>query len=179
MTFEEAQPRAAAIKEVVLARRMPPWGAVKGFGEFRNDQALSQEEIELITDWVEGDTVRGSNPNLLPKAPIFSKSSQFRVPKNALVLQGESTILRSVAIDGILPGKIPKGQSVQLTAVLPDGEVVPLLWLYEYDDIYKHPFLFRRAIQMPVGTRIRGLPAKATIVLIPVQEPPKSQRSSQ
>lgn len=179
MTFEEAQPRAAAIKEAVLARRMPPWGAVKGFGEFRNDQALSQEEIELITDWVEGDTVRGSNPNVLPKAPAFPKPAQYRLPKNALVIHGESTILRPIILDGILPKKVPEGQSVQLVAVLPDGEVVPLLWLYGYDDGYKLPFLFRRPIQIPVGTRIRGLPAKATIVLIPAQESPKDKRSPQ
>lgn len=179
MTFAEAQPRASAIKEAVLARRMPPWGAVKGFGEFRNDQALSQEEIELITDWVEGDTVRGSNPNVLPKAPAFSKPAQFRIPKDALVIQGESTILRPIIIDGILPKKVPGGQSVQLIAVLPDGEVVPLLWLHEYDPAYKHPFLFRRPIPMPAGTRVRGLPAKSTVVLIPAQEPPKSERSPQ
>ena len=27
---------------------MPPWGAVKGFGEFRNDQGLTAEQLELI-----------------------------------------------------------------------------------------------------------------------------------
>src|SRR6187455_1133471 len=53
-TYAEARPWAVAIKEEVLARRMPPWGAIKGFGEFRNDQGLTQEQIELITAWVEG-----------------------------------------------------------------------------------------------------------------------------
>src|SRR5262245_428640 len=41
MTYNEARPWAVAIKEEVLSRRMPPWGGVKGFGEFRNDQALN------------------------------------------------------------------------------------------------------------------------------------------
>ena len=45
ITFQEARPWAAAIKEEVLERRMPPWGAVKGFGEFRNDEGLIQEQI--------------------------------------------------------------------------------------------------------------------------------------
>src|SRR5262249_11162467 len=54
MTYPEAQPHATAIKESVLARRMPPWGAVKGFGEFRNDQGLSPEELDLIANWVDG-----------------------------------------------------------------------------------------------------------------------------
>ena len=49
LTYKDVQPRATAIKAAVLARTMPPWGAVKGFGTFRNDQSLSQEQIELIT----------------------------------------------------------------------------------------------------------------------------------
>lgn len=51
MTYQDAQPRAVAIKEAVLARRMPPWGAVKGFGAFRNDTGLSQEQVEIVSDW--------------------------------------------------------------------------------------------------------------------------------
>ena len=43
MTYSDAQPHAIAIKEAVLSRRMPPWGAVKGFGNFRNDQGLMQD----------------------------------------------------------------------------------------------------------------------------------------
>ena len=53
MTYPEVRPWAVAIKEEVLSRRMPPWGAIKGFGEFRNDQALTPEQLELITQWVE------------------------------------------------------------------------------------------------------------------------------
>ena len=48
MRYQDVQPRAVDIKEAVLSRRMPPWGAVKGFGEFRNDQGLTQVELELI-----------------------------------------------------------------------------------------------------------------------------------
>src|SRR3954471_7833990 len=36
MTYQDAQPRLTEIKESVLSRQMPPWGAVKGFGDFRN-----------------------------------------------------------------------------------------------------------------------------------------------
>src|ERR1700719_309063 len=68
MTFEEARPWAKAIKEEVLERRMPPWEAVKGFGEFRDDRGLTQEEIELISDWVEGSAPEG-DPKYLPTAP--------------------------------------------------------------------------------------------------------------
>src|SRR5690349_19413632 len=53
MTYAAARPWAVAIKEETLSRRMPPWGAVKGFGDFRNDQGLTSEQLELITAWVE------------------------------------------------------------------------------------------------------------------------------
>ena len=75
MTYAEARPWAAAIKEEVLERRMPPWGAVKGFGEFKDDQGLTQEQIELIADWVEGGAPEG-DPKLLPKVPEFAGSAQ-------------------------------------------------------------------------------------------------------
>ena len=167
MTYQDAQPRAAGIKEAVLSRRMPPWGAVKGFGDFRNDQALTEEEVELITDWVEGDTVRGTNPNVLPKAPTFAKASSFKVLKNRIIVKGNSVLYRKTSIDGLLPKTVPERSSVQVVAALPNGDVIPLVWFYEYEDAYRHPFLFRRQLELPAGTEIRGLPADASIILIP------------
>ena len=36
-TYAEARPWAAAIREEVLTRQMPPWSAVAGYGRFAND----------------------------------------------------------------------------------------------------------------------------------------------
>ena len=69
LTYLDVQPRANEIKDAVLSRRMPPWGAIKGFGTFRNDQSLSQEQIEILTRWVDGGIRRGNNPQMLPKPP--------------------------------------------------------------------------------------------------------------
>src|SRR2546428_12686850 len=98
MTYQDAQPRASAIKDAVLSRRMPPWGAVKGFGHFRNDQGLTQEEIGLISDWVEGGMVKGNNPNALPSAPKFEPPVQFRIPKNAIAVAGGLTLDHAVTL---------------------------------------------------------------------------------
>ena len=74
-SYESARPWAKAIKEEVLNRRMPPWGAVKGFGEFRDDLGLSQEELNTFAEWVEGGAPEG-DPNLLP-------ADRFPDPSNA------------------------------------------------------------------------------------------------
>src|SRR5215204_4019593 len=68
LTYENARPWAKAIKEEVLNRSMPPWGAVKGFGDFRDDPSLTQDEINRIAEWVEGGAPEG-DPAYSPKTP--------------------------------------------------------------------------------------------------------------
>src|SRR6476469_7977620 len=80
LTYQDARPWAKAIKEEVLERRMPPWGGVKGFGDFSNDISLSQEELDLLAQWVEGGAPEG-DPKYLPAAPVFS-------PEHAQQLSG-------------------------------------------------------------------------------------------
>lgn len=58
-TYEEARPWAKAIKEEILEKRMPPYQAVKGYGNFQHDYILPQREIELIVSWVEGGAPKG------------------------------------------------------------------------------------------------------------------------
>src|SRR3954447_21088628 len=67
LTYLDARPWAKAIAEEVLERRMPPWGAVKGVGDFRNDQALTPEQLELITSWAQGGSPEGLEKDLPEK----------------------------------------------------------------------------------------------------------------
>jgi hypothetical protein len=166
MTYTDVQPRAVAIKQAVLSRTMPPWGAVKGFGDFRNDQGLSQAELELITDWVDSDTPKGNNPNVLAKEPKRQKVAAFKIPTNAIRVSGDLTLSQGVTLDGVLPESVPDTSSMKIVAVLPDGGTRPLVWLYEYKDSYRHPFLFRKPVELPAGSVIKGVPADAKIALI-------------
>src|ERR1041385_2962900 len=72
MTYADARPWAKAIKEEVLERRMPPWRAVPGYGEFANDPRLSSRDLDLIVAWVEGGAPKGEDKDL-PKLPDFSE----------------------------------------------------------------------------------------------------------
>jgi len=58
-TYQDARTWAKAIREEVLERRMPPWPAARGFGEFINDRSLTPLEIELLTAWADGATPIG------------------------------------------------------------------------------------------------------------------------
>src|SRR5947209_7324358 len=53
LSYDDARPRAKAIKAKVLAREMPPWSADPAASlKFRNDARLSQRDIDIIAAWV-------------------------------------------------------------------------------------------------------------------------------
>ena len=125
---------------------MPPWGAIKGFGEFRNDQALTQEQIELLVDWIQNDAPRGNNRRALPAEPTFTVTPPYQLPAHTTSVKGMTTLTQPIVLDGLMPDRIPPRQSIRIVASLPNGSVQPLVWLHEYDERYRHPFLFRKAI---------------------------------
>jgi hypothetical protein len=167
MTYKDARPWAEAVKEEVLARRMPPWGAVKGFGDFRNDQALTPEQLEVITSWADGGVPEGEEKDL-PPPPKFDESKPAGPPKGSMVVSGDITLKAAFILDGLWPRSVPERASFQITALLPDGTVEPLLWFQEYKTQWGHPFLLRSPLDLPKGTVIRGVPREASIALLPV-----------
>jgi hypothetical protein len=83
VTYEEARPWAKAIKEELLERRMPPWHAVKGYGEFSNAPALTQRDVEAIVNWVEGGAPKG-DAALLPPGPLVASEWPLGTPDAVL-----------------------------------------------------------------------------------------------
>jgi hypothetical protein len=77
MTYEDVAKRAEMIKQVTQQRYMPPFRADEGFGEFKNDKRLSQNEIDLITKWVDGGTIKGKNKTTqLPDYQQFTQLNE-------------------------------------------------------------------------------------------------------
>ena len=62
VTYDDARPWAKAIREEVMARRMPKWHAARGYGQFANDPSLSAFEISLFVAWIDGGALRGPEP---------------------------------------------------------------------------------------------------------------------
>jgi len=175
MTYAEARPWAVAIKEEVLARRMPPWGAVKGFGDFRNDAGLTGEQIEWITAWVGGGVPEG-DPADLDTQPRPPEAVPVVNSVGEIVVSGDYRLTQEFTIDGLIPKVVPDRESMQIVAILPDGRVEPLLWLYEYKSAFAHPFLLRTPVKLPRGTLISGVPKTSKIALIPAPKLPPPPR---
>jgi mono/diheme cytochrome c family protein len=169
MTYSEARPWAEAIKEEVLDRTMPPWGAVKGFGDFRNDRALTPEQIEVIESWADGGVPEGE-PTDLPAKLDPTEDWPAEHSHSGIAAATNFKLNRSLMLDGLLPMAVPDKVSFQVTAELPDGSIEPLVWIENYQTKYAHSFRLRTPLELPAGTVIRGIPADSKIVLLPTAE---------
>lgn len=165
MTYEEARPWAKAIKEEVLERRMPPWEAVKGFGQFRDDRGLTQEELETISSWVEGGAPEGE-PKYLPSLPKLVSWQDPIAPKGSseMILADGASIPSSSKAIAIRPQNLKPGASVQIVAVRPDSSIEPLLWIYKYNPVFHRTYYYSASISLPAGTKIEMSPAGSATV---------------
>jgi len=91
LTYDDARPYARSIKQRVVSRIMPPWGADPAHGEFKNDPRLSQAEIDTIAAWVDGGAVKGNDADL-PKAPQFADGWTIGKPDAVFTMEEEYDI---------------------------------------------------------------------------------------
>lgn len=165
-TYAQVRPWAVDIKEQVLSRKMPRWGAVKGFGNLSPDRGLTQEEIVILAAWVVGGAPQG-DPALLPKsqaAPI----PKMPILKDALAVTSRARLTNSLQVAGIRPMATTIVPSARVTAHLPDGNIEPLVWLYRFDPRTKLTFQFRKPLTLPEGTVVESsAPLKFALEVLP------------
>lgn len=120
-TYAEVRPWAKAIKHQVLTRRMPPWGAVKGFGAFRNDRSLSLPEIALISSWVEGGAPEGDREFATPFHAHEGDETEPRAGR--MRVRGVQVLKQPMLAKGVSVGASVTVPWLQVTAHRPDGSV--------------------------------------------------------
>lgn len=93
-TYEQTYIARWKIRQGVLDRHMPPWAAVAGYGDFANDNALTQREIDFLVSWAEsygprnnGEVYRGTTVHA-PAKPIQARTDfeQWALGKPELLL---------------------------------------------------------------------------------------------
>lgn len=74
--YEEVAGWGETIAEVIEDNRMPPWHANPQHGEFANDRHLSEEEKQLVYQWVADGTPEG-DPQDLPQPRTYPEGWQL------------------------------------------------------------------------------------------------------
>jgi hypothetical protein len=90
LTYKDARPWAASIREAIVSGKMPPWKADPHFGRWSNDPRLSDAEIATIKAWIEGGKVEGDAKDM-PAAPVFTDGWKMGKP-DAIIAIPEQVI---------------------------------------------------------------------------------------
>jgi hypothetical protein len=126
LTYEEARPWAAAIRQAVKTRKMPPWFADAHYGKFSNATALTQEEIDTIAAWVEAGAPKG-DPKDMPPPANFLEGWQIGKPDLVFELPRPFEVPASGVIDYqhvIVPTGFTKDTWLQAAEVRPTDRAV-------------------------------------------------------
>jgi hypothetical protein len=104
-TYEQTRPWARAIEEEVLRRHMPPWRAVRGYGQFVNDLALTNRELQFIVAWVEGNGPKTKDQRLIVNVDQGRTPESERLTLDVGSWQlGEPELLKTLPSHSVAPG---------------------------------------------------------------------------
>ncbi len=83
VSYEETRPWAKAIKQRIVSRQMPPWHIDKTVGvqQFKNDMSLSDEQIGLISHWVDSGAPMGEAKDM-PAAKVWPNDNEWKATQD-------------------------------------------------------------------------------------------------
>jgi hypothetical protein len=125
LDYKSARPWAKAIREAVLARKMPPWFADPRSGSFANDARLSDSEIETIRAWVEGGAAEG-DPHDLPPVPVFIEGWRLGKPDIIIDIGEDFNVKpgRDAYEHFIVPTNFSEGRWIRAAEIRPGNRKV-------------------------------------------------------
>ena len=104
VTYEQAYAARWQIRQDALDRHMAPWAGVPGFGDFANDNGLTQREIDFLASWAEsfGPRNNGEVYAVAAAAPSARRAVQAHVDFDRWAL-GKPDLLLALAPNTVKP----------------------------------------------------------------------------
>ncbi len=134
--YEEVQAWGGMIEYVTDIRYMPPWKADPAYSRFLDERFLSDEQIQLIKDWV-ADGMPQGDPALEPELPTFPTGSQIGEPDLVLSMaqsyehQGDNEDEYRVFV---LPTGLTEDTDIATIELRPGNTRIVHHALFSYDD---------------------------------------------
>lgn len=123
-SYKDVASRSKLIKFVTETRFMPPWPADATYTHFIDEKVLSNEEIALLSKWVDEGCIMGDSTKL-PPVPTYRDGSQLGKPD--LVIKFRDVF--KIKGDGVdhfmlmrIPYQIPEDKYITTIEVVPDNK---------------------------------------------------------
>ena len=114
LTYDDARPWARAMKQKVVSREMPPWGADPHIGTFANDPSLTDVQIATIVAWADAGAPEGNRAEM-PVPPAFVEGWAMGKP--------------DLIFEFVEPFKVPADGTVPYTYVTVPTNLKEDIWI--------------------------------------------------
>jgi len=120
-TYEQTRPFAAAIRQAVEEKSMPPWFADPAVGRFANDPSLGEAEIATLAAWAQANAPAGDKKDAPLPRPW---AESWSIPRPDVVLSMPQPVQLPASGDveytyEIVPTHFAEDRWVQMAEVLP------------------------------------------------------------
>jgi hypothetical protein len=165
LTYQQARPWAAAIREAVVSRKMPPWFAdAEAHQHYKDDLSLSSAEVGMFRAWVEGGSLEG-DPKDAPAPRQFVEGWNIGTPDLILKMREPYLIPANGAVEYtyiIIPSGFKEDRWVTAAEIRPGNRAC-----------MHHSILFTRS---PGSKWLAGYPVG--VPFVPATRPGSKHRTS-
>ena len=126
LTYEDARPRAKAIRDEISEGAMPPWHADPKIGHFSNERHLTDTERSILLRWAAGGAPKG-DPKDQPPIPKYTDGWTIGEPDLVLPLPQEYKVPADGFVDNEyieIPTNLKEDRWVQALEVRPGNRAV-------------------------------------------------------
>ena len=149
-SYEAVRRYAPRIRDQVSARIMPPWHIDRtvGIQEFKNDRGLTDQELETLVTWLDGDMPFGDEADM-PPPPVFPDGNEWQYAERFgrqpdLVIRSDPYTLAAETQDKWFRPETPTGlteerwvKAIEIRPSWPDGRRIvhhTLAYLVQNED---------------------------------------------
>ena len=86
ISYNDIKKRTKMIKFVTSTRYMPPWPADRHYQNYVGERGLTDEQIELISEWIDNGAPLGDSTKI-PSLPHFTEGSMLGEPDMVIKMQ--------------------------------------------------------------------------------------------
>src|SRR5260370_4067604 len=156
ISYKDVRPWARAMREKVVTREMPPWGADPHYGKFKNDPHLTDQQIAMISDWAKNGAPEGDS-KFLPKAPPAAEGWHIGTPDVVLEMEEPFEVPADKELDMqyfILDPHFTEDKWIQAAEIVEGNTRVvhhATVFIYDPDDLKPRPRdqQFPGVVEMP------------------------------
>lgn len=174
MTYGDVTAAAFGIQHSVNTGSMPPWPPDPTYRQFAHERVLTQQEIDLINNWVNSGMPEGNS--VAPMAPVYTTNEEIASPDLVITMPNftVSTVGNDVYRCFVIPSGLLQDRYIKEIEVVPGNrEAVHHVLLYQ--DVSTTPALLDAADPGPGYTSF-GSTGSSTSVLIGGWVPGQSKK---